>query len=209
MVLGLLTNPDEFFERRAANPGYLRPALVVLAVAVVSVVGGIPVIRGTLSAVPESAGAFVTIIQVVSAAAGVVATFLRWVVYAAVFYGVAKVAFDGDGGFGETLALVGWGFVPALFEAVVSAVVNFSVFGGVEFPQDPQQIAAFTRRLQSDPAFLVAGLLGIVFLLWSAFLWTFAVRHAQRLDLRAAAITVAVPTVFGLLLRVWGIVGGL
>jgi hypothetical protein len=208
MVLDLLTNPDDFFRRRAADPGYLGPALVVLAVALVSALASVPILRGTLSAIPDSAGALVTAIQAFSVLVGVFVTFAQWLLYAGVLYAIAKVAFDGDGDFGPTFALVGWGFLPALFGAAVTAAVNFYAFSGVQFPENPQQTGRFVADLQSEPVFLVSGLLGVVFLLWSAFLWTFAVRHGQGLSLRSAAITVAVPTAFGLLLRLWGVFGG-
>lgn len=209
MVLDLLTNPDDFFERRAANPGYLRPALVVLAVAVVNVLGVVPTLQATLDALPPEIGALGLLLQAITAVVTLLTVLVTWLLYALAFFAVAKLAFDGDGGFGETLAVTGWGFVPALFGAAINAAATVYVFSGVTFPSNPAQVQQFAAELQGDPVLLAAGLLGIVFLLWSAFLWTFAVRHVQSIDLRSAAITVAVPVAFGLLLRLWGVVGGL
>ena len=207
MVLDLLTNPDAFFAERSDDPSLLGPAVVVLIVAVIGVVGSYPVIRATISALPPEAGTFVTVIQVVGAVVGVVVTFVIWLLYAVAFRAIAYVLFDGDGSFRDVFALVGWGFVPSVFAGLASAVVNFVVFGGVQFPDDPAQVARFARELQSRPEFLVAGVLGIVFLLWSAFLWTFAVRYAEGLDLREAALTVAGPVAVALLLRLNGVFG--
>lgn len=207
MVLELLTNPDAFFAERSEEPSLLGPAAVVLFVAAVGVVGSYPVIQATVSALPPEAGPFVTAVQVVGAIFGVVFTFVVWVLYAVAFHGIASVVFDGDGGFRDTLALSGWGFVPAVFASVVSAAVNVLVFSGVRFPDDPAQVGQFVRELQSRPEFLVAGVLGIVFLLWSAFIWTFAVRHAQGLGLRESALTVAGPVAVALLLRINGVFG--
>lgn len=207
MVLDLLTNPDAFFEERSDDPSLLRPALVVLLVAVLGVVGSYPVIQATVSALPPEAGTFVTAIRVVGAVVGVVVTVVIWLLYAVAFHGIAYVLFDGDGSFRDTFALAGWGFVPSVFASAVSAVVNFVVFSGVQFPSDPARVARFARELQSRPEFLVAGVLGIVFLLWSAFLWTFAVRHAEGLDLREAALSVAGPVAVALVLRLNGVFG--
>ena len=207
MVLDLLTNPDAFFAERSENPSLIRPAVIVLLVALVGVVSSYPVIQATISALPPEAGTFVTVIQVVGAVVGVMVSFVIWMLYAVVFRGIAYVVFDGDGSFRDVLALVGWGFVPAVFGSIVSAVVNFVVFSGVQFPDDPAQVAQFVQELQSRPEFLVAGVLGIVFLLWSAFLWTFAVRCAEGLDLREAALTVAGPVAVALLLRLNGVFG--
>ncbi|MFC6726331.1 Yip1 family protein [Halobium palmae] len=208
MVLDLLTNPDDFFERRAADPGYLRPALIVLAAAVFGAVSSVPVMQATLGAIPETAGGLATAFQAIGVIAGLVGAFVRWILYAAAFYAIAKVAFDGDGGFGATFALTGWGFVPAILGGALSAVAYFYAAGTLQSPQTPQQIAIYTRQLQSHPAVLAVGLLSIVILLWSAFLWTFAVKHVQNLSMRSAAITVAVPTALGVLLGLWGVLGG-
>ena len=207
MVLDLLTNPDAFFADRSDDPSLLGPAGVVLLVAVVGVVGSYPVIQATISALPPEAGPFVTVIQVVGAVVGVAVSFVVWVLYAVAFHAIGYVAFDGDGSFRDVLALVGWGFVPAVVGSLANAVANFVVFSGVQFPTDPTQVGRFVQELQSRPAFLVAGVLGVVFLLWSAFLWTFAVRHAEGLPLREAALTVASPVAVALLLRLNGVFG--
>lgn len=207
MVLQLLTNPDSFFERRAAEPSLLAPALVVTLVGLLGVVASYPVLQATLSALPPEAGTFVTVIQVFGAVFAIVATFVVWVLYAVAFHVVGSVAFDANGEFRDTFALVGWGFVPAVFGAAIGAVANFLVFSDVRFPQDPQAIQSFVRELQSRPELLVAGLVGIAFLFWSAFLWTFAVSHAESLGLRESALTVAGPVALALLLRLNGIFG--
>ena len=207
MVLQLLTNPDSFFEGRSREPSLVPPALIVLLVSVLGVVGSYPVLQATLSALPPEARSFATAIQVVGGIFGIVATFVVWVLYAAAFHVIGSVAFDASGEFRETFALVGWGFVPAIFGAAVSALAYFVVFSGVRFPQNPQRIQAFVRELQTRPELLVAGLVGIVFLFWSAFLWTFAVRHAESLDIREAALTVAGPVALALLARLASVFG--
>jgi hypothetical protein len=49
----------------------------------------------------------------------------------------------------------------------------------------------------NDPAMrqltLVSTAVGILFLLWSANIWIFGVRHARNLSLRHAILTVAIP----------------
>lgn len=207
MVLDLLTNPEAFFAERSEEPSLLGPAVVVLLVAAIGAVGSYPVLKATVGALPPEAGPLVTVIQVIGAVVGVVVTVVVWALYAVAFHAIAAVAFDGNGRFRDALALVGWGFVPALFGSVVSGVANFLVFSGVRFPNDPARIQSFVQDLQSRPEFLVAGILGIVFLLWSAFLWTFAVRHAEDIGLREAGLTVAGPVAVALLLRLNGVFG--
>jgi len=207
MLLRLLTDPDGFFAERSAGPSLPGPAVVVLLVAAVGAAGSYPVIRATAAVLPSEVGPFVSIFRVVGAIVGVVVTFLVWGLYAVAFHLVARVAFDGEGTFRDTFAVVGWGFVPAVFGGIASAAVNVVVFSTVRVPTDPTEIQPFLRELRARPEFLLAGVLGIVFLLWSAFLWTFAVRHAESLTLREAALTIAGPVAVALLFRLNGVFG--
>ncbi|WP_255152488.1 YIP1 family protein [Halorarius halobius] len=205
-MLDVLFNPDEFFERRSSEPGLVPPVGIMLVIGLVGAVGAVPSIQATFAALPEEAQAFSVVGYVAAAVGAFVGPFVRWLLFAGAFYVISAVLYDPEGSFRDLFALVGWGFIPAIFGAVVSAVVAFVVFSGVTFPSDPQQIQAFVRELQNRPEFLVAALLGVVFLLWSALLWTFAVRHARGLEVREAAITVAVPVVVAALWRLNGVV---
>ena len=209
MVPDILIDPDAFFEREALDPGWLRPTGIVLLSALVGVIGSIPIIRATVANLPPEVGSFSALVYVVGAAGGVVGTLIFWVLYAGLFHVISAAGFGGDGPFSETLKLTGWGFIPHVVSGSISAIVNFYVFSGVRFPSDPVQIQAFIGSLRSRPIFIVAELLGIAFLLWSAFLWTFAMRHGRNLRLKEAAITVAIPVAIGLLYRLYTILGGL
>lgn len=193
MVLDVLTNPDAFFARRADDPGLLWPSVIVLLQAAVGVASSYPIVRGTLDALPAEAAGFAAVVVAVSVVGAVVGSFVVWGVYAAVFHGLSALLYDGEGTFATTLSLTGWGFVPGILGGVVTGALSLYALQGVAFPSDPQQAAAFGRTLRGQPAFLAASVLGVVFLLWQAFLWTFAVKHARGVTLREAAVTVGVP----------------
>ncbi|WP_435194162.1 Yip1 family protein [Natronomonas sp. EA1] len=206
-MLDLLFNPDAFFRERAENPGLVPSVALLVLVGLVGVAGTLPALQATIDALPQEAQAFGTISLVVGSAFAFLGPFVRWVLYAAAFHVLSSVVYDAErGSFRDLLALVGWGFVPALLAAIVSAVVATVVFSGVTFPSDPQQVAQFSQQLRNRPEFLVASVLGIAFLLWSAFLWTFAVKHVRDLTMREAGVVVGVPVALGLVFRVWGVV---
>lgn len=208
MVLDVLLDPDSFFEREALDPGWLRPVGIVLLAALVGVAGSIPLLQATFRNLPPEVGAFSVVFFLFGTVAGLLGTLVFWVLYAGLFHVISAVAFGGEGSFGDTLKLIGWGYIPHVFSGLVSAVVNVYVFSNVTVPSDPTQIRAFMASLRAQPAFLVAELLGVAFLLWSAFLWVFAMRHGRALTLREATITVAVPVALMLLYRLYGVVGG-
>lgn len=210
-AIELLADPDAFFRRRASSASLLGPTIVVLLVAAVGIVGSLPLIRATTGALPAGAGPVGAFIVVSSAIGGLVGMLLAWVAYAAAFHVISALAFGADGGFRTTLALTGWGFVPRLPEGILSAAITTVVFGDASVPTDPLAAQRLVQALQNDPLFAVASWLGLVFLLWSAMLWTFAVRHGRALTLRQAALTVSVPVgvrVVILLLGQAGVLGG-
>ncbi|MFC7096753.1 Yip1 family protein [Halobaculum marinum] len=198
-MLRALTDPDGFFAERRDDPAFLAPMLVVLAAGVVGVVGSIPVLRATLSALPPEASGLASVFVVVGAVGGLVGPLVVWVVAAGVFH-VLSIPFDGEGPFSRTLKIVGWGFVPSIVAGVVTAVVNYRVYSAVQFPDDPQQIQQFVESIQSRPELLVAGAVGVLLTVYQGFIWVYAVRHARRVDLRSATVVVGVPTA---LLVVW------
>lgn len=207
MVRELLTDPDAFFRRQADEPSFRGPAVVVLFVIGLRLAGSLPTLRATASALPEEAGAFVPLIYLFSAIGGVVGTLISWLLYAGAFHVISAVGYGASGRFRDMVALTGWGFVPRIPEAGISAAIAYYVFSGRTFPADPARLGVVMEQLRSDPLLQLATILGIVFLLWSAFLWTFAVRHGRGLSLRQAAVTVGIPVSIGVGINLLSSVG--
>jgi hypothetical protein len=189
----VLTNPDGFFARASDEPSLVPPTLVVLTAGLFGAIASVPALRAVQRGLPPEAQGFSSILLVFGVVGGFVGTVAVWVLLTVAFHVVSAIGFDGEGGFKRLLAFVGWGHVPAIFSAAVGALVNFYVFGGRSVPSDPQRVQAYVQQLRNQPEFLVAGLVGLAFLGWQAFIWTFAVKYARDVTLREAAITVAVP----------------
>ena len=205
MLFDLLADPDRFFERELEAGGFLRPTAVVAVLGVVSALSGIPIVEATFAALPDEAAAFAGIGYAFAIVGGFLGAFFVWLLYAVVFLAIARIAFDGDGSFQETLRATAWGFLPAIVAAAASGVAAYYVFQSVTFPSDPAQIQAFASQLQRRPPFLAAGVLGVFLTLVQAFVWTFGVRHAQGIDLRDAGITVGVPVAVTILWQVYNL----
>jgi hypothetical protein len=191
--LSVLTNPDGYFARASDDPSLLRPALVVLAVGVISAVASLPVVQAVQSAFPDEAAAVGTFALVGGVVGGFLGVLVFWALYTVVFHALAVAVFGGEGSLSRLLSYVGWGYLPGIVSAAVGAVVNYVVFQNVTPPSNPQQVQAFVQSVRSQPEFLVAGVVGLAVLLWQGFIWTFAVQHSHDLDLRSAAITVGIP----------------
>ncbi|GGL30337.1 hypothetical protein GCM10009037_12540 [Halarchaeum grantii] len=193
-VRRLLTDPNGFFAAKedAEEWGLLRPALLVAATGVVGAASAYLMTSLVVSALPEDAQGVGAFIGVVGALGAFVGTVLIWGVLAVVFFALSAL-FDGEGSLKKTLAYVGWGYLPQLLGSVVSLALTYVGLRGLTPPSDASQYQAFVQQLQQRPIFLVSTAVGVVFLLWAGFVWTFALKHARDLDVRQAAISVLVP----------------
>jgi len=204
-ALSLLTDPEAFFGRRGTDPSLKGPLVVVTLIAAVNAVASVLQFR-FMARLFENSGmesGFATAIQAFSFVFVIAGPFVVWLLYAGVFQGIS-VLFDGDGDFSTTLAFVGWGFVPSVMGSVASVAINFYRFNvrGIDVPSEMtvEAYQQFSQSLQTGPLVALSAALGIVFTLWSAFLWTFGLRHARSLSVRQAALTVALPVLVGLAL---------
>jgi hypothetical protein len=217
MVIDLVTDPDSFFGSRAENPRLLVPFGIVLLAAILAAVAAyiVPNVAGqalqqaaqqqgqqfnqsTVQAVSSIFGTLTTVFSFIGA-------FISWIIYSIVFYLIARFAFSGDGSLGNTFAFTGWGFVPTVIGNIISVIATYYVFAGVTLPENAEAASEILTQLQSDPALLVATLIGLVLLLWSGAIWMYAMRHLHDISLRNAAITVWIPVIIDILLGLGGI----
>lgn len=196
-ALQVLTNPEQFFERASDDPRLLPPTAVSVVAAVFSALSVWPFIQALNRGLQADAGAASSIITTTSLVGGLLGPLLLWVILTALFHAISAVFFGGSGEFTTTLAFVGWGNIPAIFSGAFGAAVNYYVYSDLTVPSisDPQKIHHFTQQLRAQPEFQVLTLVGVAFVVWQAFIWTYAIEHARNVTLREAAITVGVPTV--------------
>lgn len=216
-IAALVTDPDSFFRHRAENPRLLVAVGIVVLAAVLAAIAAVPytsllsasAATAFQSASPQInqsvAGAFGAVLSGISIVLTFLGIVIPWVLYAAVFYLIAHLAFGGNGSFVGTLALTGWGFVPTILAQIVNIIANYAVFGGETLPSRTKAAENTLASLQSDPVLLIASIVGIVLLIWSGVLWTYAMDHHHDLSRRNAAITVGIPVVIALVIKLPGL----
>ena len=198
-VLRVLLNPGRFFEERIqAEPSLKIPALIVLIIGLLGAVSAAlttNMIIGMLPAEAQGIGAFIMALAVAGA---VIGGFLSWIIYSGVFY-LLSMLFKGEGTFTRTLEVTGYGLLPQVFGGAIAAIFSYQVISNLTIPTatNPEQIAevmeALTTALVTDPLMQVAGLVGILFLVWSANIWIFGMKYARNLSTRDAVLTVGIP----------------
>jgi len=124
-----------------------------------------------------------------------------WVIMAGAFY-VVSIPLKGSGTFSSTLAVTGYGLVPTIIGTALSAFSFLHYLPRITVPvvrniQDPVVIQNAIRDLMQDPALheysMVSLAFSILFLVWSANIWIFGMKHARKLDTRKACISVLLP----------------
>lgn len=209
--LDVLTDPASFFDREVASPRFGRPVAIVALLGVLPALTAGLVVYRLFGDVDGGAGLGL-IVFLVALVFFVVAAFAIWLLFAAAFYAVSAVM-GGEGSFRELFLLVGWGFLPRLFGAVVQFAVGVVTVSRIRplpaVPEDPELLVDELSRsmagVAAGPLATLADLLGVAFLLWSAYIWIEAVRRSRSLDRRDATVAVGVPVLVALLLRLPGI----
>jgi hypothetical protein len=208
-IVSILINPDAFFQQKMKEKEDLRiPALIVLAAGIVG--AGYAVLMAQLSAKMMSSmmPGIESIILIAALAGALIGSFIVWLVWAGVVYGFSSV-FKGDGSFRKTVEFVGYGFLPQVIGSVITLVAAFEYLpqvhvtaistAGLSSDQIGQVVKDATTSMMNDPAMAmfiqISTLVTIVFLLWSANIWIFGVRHARKLSPRDAALCVGIPVV--------------
>lgn len=195
----VLLNPGRFFEERMKNePGLKTPALIVLIIGLISAASAALAVNMTIALLPEEAQAFGMLGIAFAAVGAIIMWFLMWGVFGVVFY-LISMLFKGEGSLARTLEVTGYGFLPQVFGGIIGTIFSYQVMSNLTIPtiRNPEEITKVAESLASqaaaDPLTLVAGLVGILFVVWSANIWIFGMKYARNLSTRDAALTVGIP----------------
>lgn len=204
-IRDLLLRPDIFFRERMKEPEDLKLSGLIALVGGLVAGAAAYIISGTYAEMfSELAGGMGPIIGVISAISAFFGfIIIWWIIFSAVFYGISMV-FVGKGTFKRTLEFTGLGLVPIIIGTLVSLLISLYYVPLIEVPvisgiTDPAALQEAISQMMQDPAYReftqVSSLISVIFLVWSANLWIFALKHARNLTVKHAAITVLIPVV--------------
>ncbi len=208
-MLEVLTNPNSFFEARKKGEESLRiPVIIVL---ISGIIGGISaflsssmMMEAMTKTLPPEVRGFISFMPIGAAIGAVIASFVIWLIIAAIFFGISAL-FKGEGRFKRTLEFVGYGYIPTIIGGLISAVLVYNFVTTVQIPAitDPAEITEVITSLMKSPMMLLSSAIGILFMLWSANIWVFGLKHARNLSTENALITVAIPVAAYILFSVY------
>jgi hypothetical protein len=210
-ALQVLFNPKGFFTEWMHQEESLKvPGLIVLVVGIIGAISAAIVSNLTIAVLPAEAQAYGSVILVFSALAAILSAFVMWVIITVVFY-VISIVFKGEGSFRRTLSFVGYGYLPQVFGGIIAAIFYYLWITTVQIPTitDPYQLADAITSLLRDPLLQTAGIVSILFMVWSANIWIFGIRYARNLSSRDAALTVGIPVALYILYTLINLFGWL
>jgi len=204
-ILLLFSDPDGFFRRDPKEwSGLAVPAAVVIVSGIIAALSGYligGVMAGLYPAGVEGLSDIAPFMGWITAGSSFIGAFFGWLLFTAVFY-VISLVFMGKGTFTRTLAAVGYGFIPTIIGNLISLLLYWYYLPGIQVTpvRDVLDIQSATLALTHSTVFLVTGVIGIIFLAWSASIWIFALRYSRELTPKNAAITVGIPVLISIII---------
>jgi len=214
-MLEVLTNPNKFFETRKKGRENLKiPVFIVL---ISGIIGGISaflsssiMMEAMAKTLPPEAQGFMSFMPISTTIGAVIFSFIIWLIVAAVFFGISCI-FKGEGNFKRTLEFVGYGYIPTIIGGLISLVLVYNFITTVQIPAitttDPTKIKEVIAPLMKSPMMMLSSAVGMLFMLWSANIWVFGLKHARNLSTKNALITVAIPVAAYILYSVYRMLG--
>ena len=197
--LRVLLDPGRFFEARMQEKPSLKiPALIALVIGLIGAVSTIPMADITMAMLPADMQGLGLLMTVISAAIAFIGGLLAWVIYGVIFH-VVSMIFKGQGSLNRTLEFTGYGLLPQVFGGIIGTYFSYRLLSGLSIPSmtSPEQMVEFSENLvavlTTSPLAQIAGLVSILFLVWSANIWIFGMKHARSLSTRDAVLTVGIP----------------
>ncbi|MFA5267754.1 MAG: Yip1 family protein [Methanoregula sp.] len=205
-LIDVLFRPDDFFSKLKAEKESLKiPALIILAGGIVGAIYGYLMAGVSAKMMAGFMPELESILPLVAIPSTIIMTFIVWLIVAGVFY-LVSFAFKGQGSFKRVLEVIGYGYLPQIAGSLITTVAAMFYIPMITVPtlttaalQDPAMIEQATKAFTHDPAMMmltqITTLVSIVFLLLSAHIWIFGMKHARGLSPRDAAICVGLPIV--------------
>ncbi|NLV27452.1 MAG: YIP1 family protein [Methanomicrobiales archaeon] len=199
----LLTNPRNFFTTISQNePSLKKPALIVLAMAVIGSISGY--MMGELSGKMLSGlmEGIETITAISAAGSTFIGSCIMWLIAAIILFALQKVL-QGTGTFKRVMEISGYGMIPLVIATIISVIIGAYYIPQAEITPirttDPQEISMAAMSLLEDPALhqytIISTIISIIFLIWVANLWSIGVESCCGLSAKKALIVGGLPVV--------------
>jgi hypothetical protein len=194
----LLFNPNLFFSAKSKNMVNLKyPILIILINSIIitsSYVFSAIKMRGLFSSNESLVFSDVLNINFILniTIEMLILSFAYWIILTVIFYLISSIL-NSKGSFMKTLEFVGYGFTPLILSNIVDLLVFYIIIASLNVSSsDPQSIGESFNQLNHHLS-PVSQIFTIICVLWSAYIWIFALLHARNISKKNAILTVGIP----------------
>ncbi len=215
-ILKILFEPNKFFsEENERESGIKMPFLIVLLNGILLMATTFLVMDVTLPAMGLEGmlpADTITFMILFSSMVSLIMIFVIWLILTGVFY-LISCFFDSEGGFKKTFKFVGYGFLPMIFASIISFISTFAMLpamkNAIQMARgDPVLMETLMMEaMQGDPIVILSSVIGIVFTVWSVYIWIFAIRYARGVSLKNSMIIVGVPSAIYVIYSMYSLIG--
>lgn len=190
-MLEVLTDPNGFFRKKVNEDiEWKNPLIIVGILAIIAAISAYTVTMTIMDLLPAEAAAYAGIGAAVAVIFAVIGSILALIIYTAIFY-LISIVFHGEGQFTRVVEFAAYGLIPSIPASLVNLYLTRKIFTEIDFTMTDQQLIQET--IMADPTMRIATILGLIFLLWSANIWVFALMYSRNLSLKHAIMTVGIP----------------
>jgi hypothetical protein len=190
----LLFNPEWFYSEKLKEKVSLKiPFLILLMFGIFAAVSSSLLVNKISESVPSNLIPYIYVGMAIGVVSSLVGAYLIWVILAGVFYLISSL-FDSDGTFKRTFEFVGYGFLPLIFSSLIGIGAIYTVLPSLDFSlNDPSVVQQNMNQILANPILQASQVATILLVLWSAYIWIFAVKNAMNITTRNALIVVGIP----------------
>lgn len=193
-MLEVLSNPGRFFEEKIKEEIDFKPPYAVIgAVTLLTLINAFILMRELMENLFSDAPNIAQLIVITLGLIGtMVSVTVAWLLISGLFY-VISWPLAGQGKFARVLEYVAYGFLPFIFSSAISMVLLISMCLFSDFSMnDP---LAIEKAMLKSPYMILSNAVSIIFVLWAANIWVFAMIHSRGLAVKNALITVGLPLI--------------
>jgi len=187
-IRALVLDPDKFYT--APIEDHIRTSTVVVLLAAVLEASSLAYTFYLLMRATDIGGELGVVSITVLLGLMMFMIVAGWLLVSGAFFWISKL-FDGQRNFRALAMYVAWGFAPQAFSSAYGVIVLAVLLRPAEISGSVGGSVTGIAQVSSHPAAVAGSVLSVACLIWTAFLWVFAVKHARELSLREATYTVA------------------
>ena len=195
VIQEILLRPEVYFRSYSLEEkGWKFPLLVVLCIGILAGIAGWLTSSMVLPLLPPEARSMGPLLGIIGFMGAILVIFISWMIYALVFY-ILSYILKGTGSFKETLAVVGIGYLPQVFGTLLTTIIMVVYLPTIRITS----LAGIEDAMRSSPMVMMSGILGLIFLLWSANIWIFGIAKVRSLEKKQAILVVGLPVLISLI----------